>query len=259
MISIIPIPITIAVAGLTHDSEVQKIAEGVRVIGWEFTTPNYTNAVTTSLSVISAAGRTLVSSDAPVNEDTASVKICAENEAAPVFSGFKLRATVSGATGGATPYTMNVILYVADGDDKAILVPSSFSSIMTFQHKPDSLLSQAAPVQNTWYTVLNTVSNIRLMRFAMGVADTNETLEMKITIDGNSYTGSQAAVAGNHYHGYVHFHDAGTIISFDTSENHSESSFPYLLEGRSIKVEVRKTTANGVGTITAAAQYTQRG
>lgn len=254
MFKIIPVDISIAVAELTHDSDVVKIPDGVRICGWEFTTPNYENAVTTTLSVISAAGRTLVSGSA-INEATASVKLCAENEAAPVFSGFKLRATVSGVTGGATPYTMSVILYVATGDDKALMIPSNFVTTASFAHKEVALLDQAAPVQNTWYTVLDTVYNVKVFGMAIKVADTGETVEVKITVDGHTITGSGAANANTDYKVLINTLSTGNAIILSSSALINANQ----LEGRSFKVEVRKTTAAGAGNLLASVSHCQRG
>jgi hypothetical protein len=254
MFNILPVTISIAVAGLTHDSDVVSIPEGLRVIGWEFTTPDYTNAVTTTLSVLSATGRSMVSGSA-INEATASVKLCSESEAPPIFSGFKLRATVSGATGGATAYTMVVLLYVQTGDDKALLIPSGVVTSMSFEHKDAALLDQATPVQNTWYTVLDTVHNVKVFGIAAGIADTGETIEVRVTVDGGTVTGSQAAVAGTSYRVHPYLLMTGLTLTFSSSVLINSN----MCEARSFKVEARKTTANGTGNLKASVCYEQRG
>lgn len=105
------VPITIEVTGTEFLSSAIPLEMGLRLLGWEFTTPDYTNVVTTTLTVLSVGARTLVTGSA-VNKDTASTKICDTNEQAPLFSGFKLGATLSGAAGGASAYTLTVILYM---------------------------------------------------------------------------------------------------------------------------------------------------
>ena len=119
------------------------------------------------------------------------------------------------------------------------------------EHQPDATLTQAAPVQNTWYPILNTTKNCRIYRIFVSVADTNETLEVKITIDGNIISGSVPATAGTSY--YVYFSGYGNALIIDTVD--PIAAYAFLLEGRSIKVEVRKTTAAGAGTITARVKY----
>jgi hypothetical protein len=254
MFSVLEIPIAIAVSGTSFNSDPVYIPEGVRVLGWEFTTPDYTVARTTTMSIVSAAGRTLVSGSA-INEATASVKLCDETEAPAVFSGFYLNAALSGAAGGTDPYTMSVILYVETGDSGALMIPSGLVAAMSFQTQADALLSQATPVQNTWYTILDTVHYAKLFGIAIAVATTGETLEVRLTVDGNVYTGSQVAVADTAYKANPYTAPTGTYLLMTTSSIQNSNE----LEGRSLKVEVRKTTAAGTGTITGCVTYAQRG
>jgi hypothetical protein len=103
--------ITINPTGTTFNSLAIPMEQGYSLHGWEFTTPDYSNdSITTTLSVISPGGRTLLTGTA-IAEKTDSVKICATNEKAPLFSGFKLRAVLSGAAGGSSDYTFEVIVY----------------------------------------------------------------------------------------------------------------------------------------------------
>lgn len=155
--------------------------------------------------------------------------------------------------------------------DAAVTVPGTTKSVMayvkgilnllatlTFQHQADALLSQAAPVQNTWYTVLDTVLNCRLIQFVYAVADTSETIQTRITIDGNVLLAGGAATAATVY----------TVCPSVSTTTGQELNIlatsatiqcrPFLLEGRSIKIEVRKTTAAGTGTLTAKAVYAKR-
>lgn len=247
------INIPIAVSGTSFNSLPFYLEKGVRIIAWEFTTPDYTVARTTTVSVLSAAGRTLGTGDA-INEASASVKIFGYDTAPPVFSGFYLNATLAGAAGGSVAYSMNVILYVEDSNDKALMIPSGLITAISFQAK-QALLSQAAPVQNTWYTILDTAYCAKLFGIAVSVADTGETLEVRMTVDGATVSGSQAALAGTAYKALPYTTPTGLYLLMSTSSliNGNET------EGRSVKVEVRKTTAAGTGTITGCVNYGQRG
>jgi len=116
-----------------------------------------------------------------------------------------------------------------------------------FQYQTHAHLNQAAPVQNTWYTVLNT-TNARLQLVDIYVETTNETLEIRLTIDNDTCTGSVAATAGTVYYAFMSY-DGELVIS---------NSFPsqtFLQEGREVLVEVRKTTAAGAGNLHGRVNY----
>jgi len=48
------------------------------------------------------------------------------------------------------------------------------------EHQPTATLTQAAPVQNTWYTILDTIANGRLIGVYFKVADTGEDLQPEL-------------------------------------------------------------------------------
>lgn len=120
-----------------------------------------------------------------------------------------------------------------------------------FKHQADATLDQAAPVQNTYYTVLDTKYDVRIYAIYAAVAATGETLNVKITIDGQVLedpTG-QAATAGTVYMivKKLTANAAAPAIRFTSTD----SGEPFLFEGHSVKVEIRKTTNAGAGNITA--------
>ena len=116
------------------------------------------------------------------------------------------------------------------------------------EHLPDVNFSQPAPVQNTWYTVLDTTPNYRLYFLSIQVTDTDETLEVRATIDGNVLQKAKAATIATIY--YVRIHGASPDdLLIDAVENLFAKSAP--LDVRSVKIEIRKTTAAGAGTISA--------
>lgn len=106
-------------------------------------------------------------------------------------------------------------------------------------------IDQAAPVQNTWYTVCEDI-NLFISSIALYVMTTGETLECQITIDGETWgTTTQAAVAGTVYG--INLQRLGNVqyLAYDTGEyNVDRQAGTYAL---SVKIEVRKTTAAGAG------------
>jgi len=83
------------------------------------------------------------------------------------------------------------------------------------------------------------------------VADTGEDLAFRITIDGVVYTATAfTAVAASWYDCFVRGYD-GTLAMRVYAAPPLEGYRAFLLEGRSVLVEVRKSTANGVGTLNA--------
>lgn len=116
-----------------------------------------------------------------------------------------------------------------------------------FEHQPIASLDQAAPVQNTWYTILDTTTNVRIYGINYYVQATGETLELRLTIDGEVYTSTVVAVANTPYCVYFDLSAGGLIFNEVAGLLMQERAF--LIEGRSIKVEVRKTTAAGAGNL----------
>lgn len=117
-------------------------------------------------------------------------------------------------------------------------------------------LTQANPVQNTWYTV----AELRNVKFRnainYSVATANETLEVKITVGSAllTATSSKAATAGSGYMAQMMPSQAAAgFWLYEESTVHPQ----ILYETDYLKVEIRKTTATGTGTISAAINYMQ--
>ncbi len=127
----------------------------------------------------------------------------------------------------------------------------------TFEHQPDATLSQSEPVKDTWYTVLDTKKNCRILGITVLVWTTNETLEVRVTIDGQVLVGSVEASHTTYY--YVHhklYAAAASALAIDGNVFQPGHYAP--LEGREVKVEVRKTTEAGTGTLDARVVYAKR-
>lgn len=136
-------------------------------------------------------------------------------------------------------------------------MPKITHSALNPSFQADAILNQAAPVQNTWYTILDTTINAILHGVTFAIITTDETLEVKITIDGNSYTASQAATASTTYQAYFAADYTGKYLT-----TVADTISPILwrkigISCRSLKVEIRKTTATGAGNLRAAVTYSK--
>ena len=133
------------------------------------------------------------------------------------------------------------------------------ASVGMFEYQAPATLNQAAPVQNTWYTLLDTESNVRIYHICVGVEDTNETLEVQITIDGETIAADdEACTHSNTYHAWIFPNainrtDLVKLIIHTTTDVSIYKGF--LIEGKSVKVEVRKTTAAGAGNLVGICVY----
>ena len=112
------------------------------------------------------------------------------------------------------------------------------------EHQADAVLSQANPVSGTWYTVLGTTKNVRIISIGAIItwATTQPTpLEVVVTIDGQTIIFSVI----NPVSGQIYYGDMTRVNTTEQplySET-NESYRPFLLEGRSVKVEARITWA----------------
>lgn len=118
-------------------------------------------------------------------------------------------------------------------------------------------LNQAAPVQNTWYTVAN-LRDVRLNRIHFTVQTTGETLELELTIDGVMLgVVSQAVAAGAGYTvNEIYLSWDGTHYFVVSTTNNVIGDIPFF-ECQSLLVRIRKTTNTGAGNLRAAVSYNQ--
>ena len=117
---------------------------------------------------------------------------------------------------------------------------------LTFQHQADATLSQTNPVSATLYSVLATTANVRLISIETDLtwATTQPNpLEVVVTIDGVStifsFTNPVSATA---YFASLNANAAANAQTLETTDR-TATGRPFLLEGRSVKVEVRITWA----------------
>lgn len=122
------------------------------------------------------------------------------------------------------------------------------------EHQDDAALAQAAAVSTTWYTVLDTTMNCRIYKAQINMGTLAEDVELRITVDGIELVGAQAAaVAGAWYNACLSPTAVDALALFTARADGLE--VPFILEGRSVKVEVRKTTANGANTLYGRVKY----
>ena len=125
-----------------------------------------------------------------------------------------------------------------------------------YEYQTPATLNQAAPVQNTWYTILDTTTHCRIYEIAVNIEDANETLEIQVTIDGQTI--GATAKAATHSTTYYVYRESDAINRVNTlilDNALTKSIRAFQLEGHSVKVEVRKTTAAGAGNLTGIVTY----
>lgn len=124
-----------------------------------------------------------------------------------------------------------------------------------FQLQAEAVLNQAGAVQNTWYTILDTTLNARIVRLNVACTVANETVQVRLTVDGQTITSNDALTAGTTYNiVWVENAAAGTV-NLTVTTTAATMSTSFLIEGRSIKIEIRKTTAAGASALLAKAIY----
>lgn len=118
-------------------------------------------------------------------------------------------------------------------------------------------------VQNQWYTAF-TGRNVVFNGLGIKVTVANETVDIRITIDGVLYSssGGVALTFGANPWTIVEGFDLTTgALRINPSASGAGASFTpdyntaFWLKGRSVKIEVRKTTAGGASHLLVYGQY----
>ena len=129
---------------------------------------------------------------------------------------------------------------------------SSSKSAM-FSKQPAESINQAAPVQNTYYTIAD-LRNARVYEISVNVEDANEDLILRVTINGEVL--SSAGLTATHSTNYYGYIDTDAINRLELSQlTGTKRNQSYVCEGRSVKIEVRKTTATGAGNLTGVVSW----
>jgi len=115
-------------------------------------------------------------------------------------------------------------------------------------------LVQTNPVQNTWYTLLDTTEYCRVYAIGLNVEDDDETLQIRALVDG-TYTNTQSVACSHSTKYYVSVLPDAINSQYKLNIASSVPTTYFLLEGLSVKIEVRKTTAGGVGDLMGIVGY----
>ena len=125
-------------------------------------------------------------------------------------------------------------------------------------YQPPEVLNQANPTQNLFYTIGNVMLNAVIYTIAVNIEDTNETLEVQAIVDGETITAAAGACV--HSNSYTAFLQADAVNRQDwlALKQFSQSTDrSHQFEGRSVEIQVRKTTAAGVGNLTGVVMWGQ--
>lgn len=120
-----------------------------------------------------------------------------------------------------------------------------------YKSQADAAIVQVAPVQNTWYPVLAATNDVEVTYISTAVFVANETLEVRITVDGRVITAAVAAVAGTYYYP-AYQGDTPNGMYLDVTFQGSRS---FYIKGQSVAVAVRKTTILGAGDLACMVKY----
>lgn len=135
---------------------------------------------------------------------------------------------------------------------------NALNTALTFQHQSDAVLSQAAPNSETKYTVLDTTLNVRLISVAAIVTWTVQPtpLDIWITVDGHTLRGYVSNPVSAGAYCFV-FRTSSQDDQTPLSDEATPSYRAFLLEGRSVKVEV-SVTGGTVSNLSARVKYASR-
>ncbi len=126
--------------------------------------------------------------------------------------------------------------------------------------------TQAGAVQNTWYTVIDK-RNAEVSAIAVGITVANETVEIRLTIDGSAMTsaaGVALAFAGNAWslvQSTVTLETGTPVLSYAaaaataTVTDNADGGPILWAKGQSVKVEIRKTSAGGASALRCVVMY----
>ena len=122
-----------------------------------------------------------------------------------------------------------------------------------FTDQPDKTFSQASPVQNTWYTVFEK-NNCAIRASEFAVATIGEDLEVKMTIDGGTARTAAASAAATVKYHLTRYEGAVRLTSASPEAYRGE----FHWQGKHIKIEMRKTSANSTGTLSARIKWAKK-
>lgn len=115
---------------------------------------------------------------------------------------------------------------------------------LNYAEQADATLSQVNPVSTTLYTVLSATEKVRIISIEADIAwavTQPDPLEVVVTVDGVSMVFAVAnPVSATKYFASLAAGVAASAQVLETTDRAAEGR-PFLLEGRSVKVEARVT------------------
>ncbi len=145
--------------------------------------------------------------------------------------------------------------YIFKGTGGAVPDNTSLYDALTWKlQNPPAYINQENPVQNQYYTVLDSTVPTRIKQMGFRVDTTGETVLCRVTIDGFVVSAApRVATAGSMYWCYFQPDLDGNAVY-----NSSTLPTPNWLEGKTLKVEICKTTNAGNGNIRCVVAYETR-
>ena len=124
-----------------------------------------------------------------------------------------------------------------------------------FEYQTPATLNQANPVKDTWYDILPATANVKIYLIGVCVEDANETLEVQVIIDGETIAADNEACT--HSQSYAGYLSANAVTRIDTIKlNQDMGRYRNIgIEGKSVQVQVRKTTEAGAGNLSCIVCY----
>lgn len=109
-----------------------------------------------------------------------------------------------------------------------------------FQHQTPKYLNQSNPVSGTFYEVLPTTRNVRLIGIGVLVAfsEVPSDIQVRLTMSKVTLLGIKTLPADGTYY-FCHFNPQGSMLYLDTVPYERERAF--LLEDPSVRVQVVRT------------------
>ncbi len=99
-------------------------------------------------------------------------------------------------------------------------------------------------VQNTWYTAFDK-TNCEMLNCRFNLTVANETVEVRVTLDGVVYTGAQAVVAAENRYPVLQVIDGSCNLATTAAFAYNVNPRMQHFRGRTVKIEFRKTTNTG--------------
>lgn len=131
-----------------------------------------------------------------------------------------------------------------------------------FEYQAPATLNQATPVNGTWYEIGGTgywatKKHVRIYGISVNIEDANEDIEVQITIDGETIAAlATTCTHSTNYYCRLYPDAIDRVDEIDMDSSAVWTTYKsFVVEGKSVKIEVRKTSANGAGNLTAIVIY----